>query len=108
MKTNDNVIKKVKNWLEIEGKSNIWLAEKLEISNSLIEFILNGENTLKPERIAQLAKIMDLSTKDLIQPDVIKQDNLTVNIIGELTSRHSRRELDSLLFAINDYMSLKD
>lgn len=69
--------------------------------------MLNGERTLKPERIEQLAKIMGTSSKELIQPKVIKQDKLTVNIRGELTNCRSKRELDSLLFAINDYILLK-
>lgn len=65
--------------------------------------MLNSEGTLKPERIEQLEKIMGISTKEFIQPDVIKHDKLTVNIRGESITRRSKRELDSLLFAINDY-----
>ncbi|MFA1738976.1 MULTISPECIES: helix-turn-helix domain-containing protein [Lysinibacillus] len=109
MKTNDIVVKKVKNWLESEKKSYQWLAEQLEISKSLVEFMLNGEHALKPEHIEHLAKIMDISIKDLIQPDdFVKKDKFTVNLIGELSNRRSRREFDSLLFAINDYIGLKE
>ncbi|ACA42249.1 hypothetical protein KQ41_06875 [Lysinibacillus fusiformis] len=108
MKTNDIVINKVKKWLEAEDKSYKWLAEQLGVSKPLVGFMLNGERTLKPERIEQLAKIMGITTKELVQSDAIKKDQLTVNLRGELSNRRSKRELDSLLFAINDYLGLKE
>lgn len=108
MKTNDIVVKKIRNWLECERRSYQWLAEQLEISKSLVGMMLNGERALKPEHIEHIAKIMDISIKDLIQLDDIKKDKLTVSLIGELTNRRSRRELDSLLFTINDYIDLKE
>ncbi|WP_223553897.1 helix-turn-helix domain-containing protein [Lysinibacillus sphaericus] len=64
MKTNDNVIKKIKNWLEGERKSYQWLSDQLEISKSFLGFILNGERILKLERIEQLAKRMGISSKE--------------------------------------------
>lgn len=33
---------------------------------------------------------------------------LSVRLNGKLSNRHSKRELDNLLFAINDYIGLKD
>ncbi|KPN96436.1 hypothetical protein AO843_16905 [Lysinibacillus sp. ZYM-1] len=80
---------------------------RIILSKSLVGYIPKGKRTLKPERIEQLAQIMNTTTKKLMQPEVVKKDKLTVNIRGELTNRRSRRELDSLLFAINDYTGLK-
>lgn len=37
-----------------------------------------------------------------------KVSNLTVKLRGNLSNRRSHRELDSLLFAINDYIGLKE
>lgn len=34
--------------------------------------------------------------------------SLKVNINGRLSNRRSERELDNLLFAINDYIGLKE
>ncbi|WEA41697.1 helix-turn-helix domain-containing protein (plasmid) [Lysinibacillus sp. fkY74-1] len=108
METDEVVIRKVQKWLEAEGKSYKWLSEQLGISKSLVGFILKGERPLKPERIAQLAKLINTTTKELLQPEIVKKDTLTVNLRGELTNRRSHRELDSLLFAINDYIGLKE
>jgi len=58
-----------------------------------LDLKLKGKRTLKPERVEQLAQIMNTTTKKLMQPEVVKKDKLTVNIRGELTNRRSRREL---------------
>ncbi|PJO44894.1 helix-turn-helix domain-containing protein [Lysinibacillus xylanilyticus] len=108
MKTNEIIIGKVQKWLEAEGKSYQWLSEQMDVSKSLVGFIMKGERTLKPERIEQLAKIMNITIKELMQSEVITKDKLTVNLRGKLTNRRSRRELDSLLFAIEDYIGLKE
>lgn len=42
-------------------------------------------------------------TKELVHTVSIIEDQLTVNLLGELSNRRSKRELDFLLFAINDY-----
>lgn len=108
MKTNDIVINKVIKWLEAEDKSYQWLAEQINVSKSLVGCMLKGEHTLKSECIEQFAKIMGITTKELVQSDAIREDQLTVDLLGELSNRHSKRELDSLLFAINDYLGLKE
>lgn len=37
-----------------------------------------------------------------------KAGKLSIHLNGRLTNRRSKRELDSLLFAVNDYIGLKD
>lgn len=108
MKTNDLVINKIINWLVAEDKSYEWLAEQLGVSKALVGFMLKGDCTLKSERIEQFARIIGITTKELVHTDAIIEDQLTVNLLGELSNRRSKRELDSLLFAINDYLGLKE
>lgn len=108
MKTNDIVINKIINWLVAEDKSYEWFAKQLGVSKVLVGFMLNGDCTLKSERIEQIARIMRITTKELVHTDAILEDQLTVNLHGELSNRRSKRELDSLLFAINDYLGLKE
>lgn len=108
MKTNEVIIKKIRKWLEAEDKSYKWLADQMNISKSLVGLILKGERTLKPERIEELAKIMNVTTKELLQPEVVNDEKTTVKIRGAITNPRSKRELDSLLFAIDDYVGLKE
>lgn len=37
-----------------------------------------------------------------------KEGKLNINLNGSLSDRRSKRELDSLLFTINDYIGLKE
>lgn len=37
-----------------------------------------------------------------------KEGKLNINLNGSLSDRRSKRELDSLLFAINDYIDLRE
>ncbi|MDP1395147.1 MULTISPECIES: XRE family transcriptional regulator [Bacilli] len=108
MKTNDLVIGKVIKWLESEEKSFVWLAEQLGVSLFHVEYMLKGERILKSERIEQIAKIMGIKTKELVKSEVIMENQLTVKLLGSISNRRSKRELDSLLFAINDYLGLKE
>jgi len=107
MKTNDIVINKIINWLEAEDKSYEWLAEQLGVSKALVGFMLKGDCTLKSERIEQFARIMRITTKELVHTDAIIEDQLTVNLLGELSNRRSKREgLNTLLFFITNQLKL--
>jgi len=37
-----------------------------------------------------------------------KYNEINIRLNGELTNRHSKREFDSLIFAIHDYIGLKN
>ncbi|SOC21734.1 helix-turn-helix protein [Ureibacillus xyleni] len=108
MKTNEIVIGKVKDWLQQENKSYQWLADQLGISKALVGFMLSGERTLLPKRIEQIADVMGISTKDLLHYEELKQGPLTVQLRGNASNRRSKRELEALLFAIEDYVGLNE
>lgn len=107
MKTNELVIHKVKAWLKKEGKSYQWLAKQLAVSKALVEHLLSGERILQPEHIEQLAVVLGFSVKELLAQEQ-QQSHLTVQIRGNSFNRCSKRELDVLLFAIEDYVGLRE
>ncbi len=39
---------------------------------------------------------------------MIKYNKINIRLNGELTNRRSKREFDSLIFAIHDYIGLKN
>lgn len=107
MKTNEIVIHKVKAWLNKEDKSYQWLAEQLAVSKALVGHLLSGERTLQPRHIEQLAAVLGISVKELLAQEQ-QQGHLTVQLRGNTSNRRSKRELDALLFAIEDYIGLKE
>lgn len=107
MKTNDIVIDKVQKWLDENNKSHAWLADELHVSKALVGHMLSGRRTLLPKRIEQLTHVLGMSMKELTKDDSSLQTVYTVQLRGETTTRAAKRELDALLFAIEDYVSLQ-
>lgn len=108
MKTQEIVVTKVKAWLEAEGKSYQWLADEIGISKGMVGHLLSGNRVLQPRYIELLAKLMKLQLVELLQEEKKEKGLLTVYLRGTTSNRRSKRELDSLLFAIEDYVGLKD
>lgn len=108
MNTQEIVTGKVKAWLETEGKSYQWLAEQLGISKGMVGHMMLGKRVLQPRYIEQLAKLMKLQLTELLQTERKNKGPLTVQLRGNISNRRSKRELDSLLFAIEDYVGLKE
>ncbi|WP_338754935.1 helix-turn-helix transcriptional regulator [Bacillus sp. FJAT-52991] len=108
MKTNEAVIRKMKAWLKEQGHSYQWLAHELGVSKSLVGHMLSGERTLLPKRIEEFARVMNVSVTELVKNEVAQSGPLTYQLRGKLSNRRSKRELDTLLFAIEDYVGLKE
>ena len=107
MKTNDIVINNVQKWLDENNKSHTWLADELHVSKALVGDILLGRQMLLPKRIEQLTHILGMSMKELTRDKRVLQTVCTVRLCGEITTRAARRELDALLFTIEDYIALQ-
>lgn len=107
MKTNEIVIQKVKGWLEENRKSHKWLADELGVSKALVGHMLSGKRTILPKRIEALSKVLDIPMKELTEDTSIHPDRLTVQLRGNTTNRYSKQEVETLLFAIEDYVGLK-
>lgn len=108
MRTQEIVVKKVKAWLEAEGKSYQWLADELGLSKGMVGHLLSGNRVLQPQHIEQIARLMDTQVVDLLKDESREKGLLTVHLRGTFSNRRSKRELDSLLFAIEDYVGLND
>lgn len=108
MHTNEIISNKVKAWLERENKSYQWLADQLDVSKSLVGHMLSGERKITSERIVQLAKLMNSSIEELLYHKSKNEGPLTVQLRGRTSTRKSKRELESLLFAIEDYVGLQE
>jgi len=108
MRTNKVVIDKVKDWMSKNDKSHQWLADELKVSKSLVGHMLAGKRTLKPQRIIELASLMETSVEELTKDPSFKEERLLVQLRGGLSNRRSKSELNALLFAIEDYIGLKN
>ncbi|MGO4546776.1 helix-turn-helix domain-containing protein [Paenibacillus sp. 2TAB23] len=108
MKTDEIIISKVKAWLDKEGKSYQDIANELNISKAMVGHVMSGKRVLQPYYIEPLAKLLNKQMSDLLQPETQERGVLTYQLRGSTSNRHSKIEFDSLLFAIEDYVGLKE
>jgi transcriptional regulator with XRE-family HTH domain len=108
MKTNEIVLTKAKAWLAQHNKSHQWLAEKLGVSKALVGHMLSGKRTLQPERIQTLSKVLNIPMNELTSDNSFQEESYKVQLRGTTSTRRTKREIDMLLFAIEDYIALKD
>lgn len=106
MKTNQYVLDRIKILLQEQGKSYQDLSNDTGISKSLIGHMLSGERVMKPERLVTIAKALDTEVKDLIKVDETNEP-LQIVFRGQTTNRQSKRAFESVLFAIEDYVTMK-
>lgn len=106
MKSNTQVLNRIKGLLQEQGKSYQDLSNDTGISKSLIGHMLSGERVMKPERLITIAKALGTEVKDLIQ---VNETNEPLEIVfrGELTNRQSKRTFEAVLFAIEDYVTMQ-
>lgn len=107
MKSNEYVLDRIKSLLEQQGKSYQLLAEEIGVSKSLIGHMLSGEREMKPERLITIAKALNVDVKELVKPIQSQKGPLEIIFRGTLTNRKSKRAFDSALFAIEDYVTMK-
>ena len=106
MKSNKHVLERIKILLQKQGKSYQDLSNDTGISKSLIGHMLSGERIMKPERLVTIAEALGTEVKDLVKID---ETNGPLEIVfrGEPTNRQSKRAFESVLFAIEDYVTMK-
>lgn len=107
MKSNEYVLESIKSLLKEQGKSYQLLAENIGVSKSLIGHMLSGEREMKPERLVDIAKFLDTTVERLVKPIQSKKGPLEISYRGTLNNRKSKRTFDSVLFAIEDYVTMK-
>lgn len=106
MNSNEYVLDRIKTLLQEQGKSYQDLSNETGISKSLIGHMLSGERVMKPERLVSIAKALGVEVTQLLKP-IEKNGPLQVEFRGELTNRKSKRAFEAVLFAIEDYVTMK-
>ncbi|MEK5266680.1 helix-turn-helix domain-containing protein [Weizmannia sp. FSL W8-0401] len=106
-KANEAAIKKVRDWLDTEGKSIQDLAEEVGISKSLMGHILTGKRQFLPNRMAQVAKVMGITVEELLAEDRSEKPYV-LSLRGKADSRAAKRQLENMLFAIEECLRIEE
>lgn len=99
---------KIHTLLQEQGKSYQWLSDETGISKSFMDRKLARENIYKPDHLLVIiAEALKVSIEDLTATGSTQEAPLQIVIHGELSNHNSKRTFDSALYAIEDYMAMK-
>lgn len=107
MNSNTIIVNNIKSWLQYHQKSQQWLAQEIGVSKALVGHMLNESRVIQPQRIVVIAKVLGVSVNELTTDASMRDERMTIELRGTLSSRRSKMELERLKFAIEDYVGLK-
>jgi DNA-binding transcriptional regulator YdaS (Cro superfamily) len=105
---NTVVIENIKKWLKQTKSSQVWLAEQIQVSPTMLSQMLKGERKIQTKHLISICKVTGMTPNQLAK-DENKQDSneLAYVLMGELSSRESTREFKKLLLDIRSYVDLE-
>lgn len=99
----------ISKWMDNNNVTNVELAEKMNVSESLVRAILKGERKLTAKRLDSLATIMTITVEELLGMEKNEFAGYSVMLRGgseELSRRQEKIIMDVAMLA-NDYEKLK-
>lgn len=103
---NDIVVNRIKPILQLQGKTVQNLSEETGIQFIRVERLLADELRIHPNEIIKMAKALDTKVETLLACEH-EHGPLQVILKGELTNRRSKRSFEAVLYAIEDYVTMK-
>lgn len=103
---NDIVVNRIKSMLQLQGKTVQHLSEETGIPFIRVERLLADELRIHPNEIIKMAKALDTKVETVLAYQH-EHSPLQVILNGELTNRRSKRSFEAILYAIEDYVTMK-
>ena len=107
MNFNDYMIEKVNCFLKEQGKNCEDLSDEMGVDKVLIKRILDRKIIAKSELLISILRALNMDIKELSKEFKVER-NLEIRLNGELKSRGSNRSFQNILFAIEDYVNIKE
>jgi len=105
MRSDENTIKNVKQWLSENDKTQGWLANKIGIAPSLISQLFSGNRKLQPSHIEGFSKITGLTISELAASKDSSQSPI-YSLRGKISNEQGERGLNQLLLDVEHYVQL--
>ena len=106
MRSDENTLMNVKNWLAENQRTQAWLADRMGVAPSLISQLFNGERKLQPIHIAKMAEITGKSIVELASSEDVKADELVYSLRGKVSTEDGERGLAQLLLDVEHFAQL--
>lgn len=105
---NKVVINNIKKWLKENNLSQIWLAEQIKVSTSMLSQMLNGERKLQTKHLLSISKVTGMTPNRLAEDETKKVSNEPKYVLrGAFSSKKSERDFSKLLWDVKCYVDLE-
>lgn len=105
MRSDENTIKNVKQWLAENDKTQVWLAKKIGIAPSLISQLFRGSRKLQHSHIEEFSKITGLTISELAASKDSSKSPI-YSLRGKISNEQGERGLSQLLLDVEHYVQL--
>lgn len=106
MRSDENTLTNVKQWLVENHRTQAWLAGQIGRAPYLVSQLFNGERKLQPVHIAKLAEITGKSIAELASSEEEKADELVYSLLGKISTEDGERALAQLLLDVEHFAQL--
>lgn len=107
MNFNDYMIEKVNCILKEQGKNFEDLSDDIGVDKELMKRILDREIIAKSELLISILRALNMDIKEFSKEFKV-EEHLEIRLNGELKNRSSNRSFQNILFAIEDYVNIKE
>ena len=97
MRSDENTLTYVKQWLAENHRTQQWLADQMGVAPSFVSQLLNGERKLQPVYIAKMSEITHKSIAELASSEDVIADELVYSVLGKISTEDGERALAQLL-----------
>ncbi|WP_185602145.1 helix-turn-helix domain-containing protein [Paenibacillus sp. 598K] len=106
----EQIGEKIAGWLESQGETQSFFAERMGISKQVMSKIVNGKKAINIDEIAKIANIIGVTVDELLRPketpQVIQEPILFM--MGKLENENTKEGLQFLNHVMNEMIELEE
>ncbi|UUX33369.1 helix-turn-helix domain-containing protein [Fundicoccus culcitae] len=106
MRSDQNTVKNIKQWLLDNDKTQSWLAAEMDIAPSLISQLFSGARKLQPNHIEKFAEISGFTISELASTYELSNVTPTYTVRGKVSNQHGEHALNQLLLDVEHFVQL--
>ena len=106
MRTDENTLTNVKQWLAETHCTQSWLANQMGVTPSLVNQLFSGERKLQPAQIAKMSEITHKSIAELASLEDIQAGEMVYSLLGKISNEDGERALAQLLIDVEHFAQL--
>lgn len=93
--------------LDESGKTQVWLADQLQISKQVVQKIVKGKKAINAMEIARIAEIFRVPIERLTSHDP-KQEDAVIQFMGKIENDDVRKQFELLNRVIDEIVTMED